>query len=233
MLITTKNTFITIEEPHIDYLDCAYSARKRCDSCPPEFHGFSKECDSSSTAPTQGSPRLTYASEMSPVTKSVLIRNLPHGTTLSGVSEMLLNRGIFIKREDMKYVSYKTSCSVEITPIVPHLTMSLFQLFHGEYICGNEISVELIEHQKTRGDQSRRKLFVGGLRPQTDTKILRKYFASFGGIVDCGVVSDYNGVSKRFGFCEFVDEASFSKVLNINHYIQGHAVAIRPYTSRK
>ena len=58
-----------------------------------------------------------------------------------------------------------------------------------------------------------RKLFLGGLSPDTVEKDLRKHFTQFGQIVDVQVMRDKEaGVSRGFGFvtfaCTFMAEAA-------------------------
>lgn len=98
--------------------------------------------------------------------------------------------------------------------------------------CGGMKRAKGAESKRT-GGLSKKKVFVGGLRPQTDSGSLRRYFEQFGQIKDCGVVSDFNGTSRRFGFCEFIAEESLRDVLLVGkHYIDTQLIAIRPYCLR-
>ena len=87
---------------------------------------------------------------------------------------------------------------------------------------------------RRRGEVSVGKVFVGGLSLDTDSKSLRMYFAQFGRIEDCAVVRNFSGLSRRFGFCKFVEPSSAAACLAVkHHYIDGVLAGVRPYTKQE
>ena len=83
------------------------------------------------------------------------------------------------------------------------------------------------------GVKSTQKVFVGGLSPSTEPASLRQYFSRFGSIKACGVVKNFHGVSKRFGYCEFLAEESVFEVLSHpRHFVDGASISVRPYCLR-
>lgn len=237
MLVKTKNTFITIEFSSGDSSQ-DNRARARCTSCPEIFCVNNSEMDSQSTTGSHMSPMLTASRG---AFTSVLIRNAPGSWKLSDVVTLLSERGFLVPVENISIkkcnIDHVETCLIEITPHLANLSMSLFHLFHGEFFGGNELSVELTNSalipNKRRGPISTRKVFVGGLRAHTSSRSLRLYFSRFGDIEDCGVISDFAGVSRRFGFCEFANEESFYQVLKLQHQIDGHIASVRPYCHRE
>ena len=60
----------------------------------------------------------------------------------------------------------------------------------------------------------RDKLFVGGLSESFNAKMIKEYFEkNFGDVLDCVVMYDQNGNSRRFGFITFTDPNISNKVL--------------------
>lgn len=81
---------------------------------------------------------------------------------------------------------------------------------------------------------SGRKLFVGGLGPDTTSEQLEDYLSRFGGIQDCHVLVDaQTGRSRCYGFCTFEDEDGAQAALEYpkTHIVDGRGVVVRPYTS--
>jgi RNA recognition motif-containing protein len=70
-----------------------------------------------------------------------------------------------------------------------------------------------------------RKVFVGGLSPETKMEDLCEYFAKFGTVESATVKFDKSGRSKGFGFVLFEDRDSTEKVYSQDlHIIQGKRV---------
>lgn len=70
-----------------------------------------------------------------------------------------------------------------------------------------------------------RKVFVGGLSPDTKMEHLCEYFAQFGTVENATVKCDKSGRSKGFGFVLFEDRDSTDKVYSQDHHIiQGKRV---------
>ena len=76
-----------------------------------------------------------------------------------------------------------------------------------------------------------KKIFVGGLLPETNEEDLEKYFGQFGSVK--GVVIIYDPLSKRsrgFGFVTFIDEEGIQKACSEKiRTIQGKSVEIKRY----
>jgi len=68
-------------------------------------------------------------------------------------------------------------------------------------------------HRRDRHTR-RDKLFVGGLSESFNAKMIKEYFEkNFGDVLDCVVMYDQNGNSRRFGFITFTDPNISNKVL--------------------
>ena len=161
------------------------------------------------------------------------------------------------------FAQSKSGCSAMITLPNADVAMSLFHLMHGEKVSGKEVAVTLscgdfvhpgmdsfkakttsgiVKLHKPckippsmarKGGKLTSKIFVGGLHPSTEPKGLRSYFSQFGAIKDCGIVKDFAGVSRRFGFCEFWSPAAVADVLQLpEHAIDNQVLGVRPYCLR-
>jgi hypothetical protein len=74
-----------------------------------------------------------------------------------------------------------------------------------------------------------RKVFVGGLNPNTDAKRLREYFSQFGTVVDSSVITDVeSNTSRGFGFVQFEDELP-PGLLTRQHVIDHRRCGVRGY----
>ncbi|XP_050208423.1 uncharacterized protein LOC126657721 [Mercurialis annua] len=73
------------------------------------------------------------------------------------------------------------------------------------------------------------RLFVGGLKRETNEKILRDYFAKFGHVKEALIMYDKeNGISKSFGFVTFEDSSSAGKTFHEDqHIIHGRKVDVK------
>ncbi|CAF1137673.1 unnamed protein product [Adineta steineri] len=77
----------------------------------------------------------------------------------------------------------------------------------------------------TNDSVNKRKVFVGGLSPDTKMEHLRDYFSNFGAVESATVKYDKSGRSKGFGFVLFEDPDTPNKVYSQDvHIIQGKRV---------
>jgi RNA recognition motif-containing protein len=77
----------------------------------------------------------------------------------------------------------------------------------------------------TNDSVNKRKVFVGGLNPDTKMEHLREYFTNFGAVESATVKYDKSGRSKGFGFVLFEDPDTPNKVYSQDvHIIQGKRV---------
>jgi RNA recognition motif-containing protein len=77
----------------------------------------------------------------------------------------------------------------------------------------------------TNDSVNKRKVFVGGLSPDTKMEHLREYFSNFGTVESVTVKYDKSGRSKGFGFVLFEDPDTPNKVYSQDvHIIQGKRV---------
>ena len=74
-------------------------------------------------------------------------------------------------------------------------------------------------------DLSKKKLFIGGLSPQTTKETMQSYFSAFGSIHDCTLMIDRgSGRSRCFGFITMSDSNSLENILSKDHIIDGKKV---------
>ncbi|XP_020086159.1 RNA-binding protein 1-like [Ananas comosus] len=76
------------------------------------------------------------------------------------------------------------------------------------------------------------KLFVGGLKSETNKEALHAHFERYGTVAEARIMYDWsNGKSRRFGFVTFGDTAAASRALDPgekdNHIIDGHKVDVK------
>jgi len=88
------------------------------------------------------------------------------------------------------------------------------------------------EKRKGAGGENKgtkRKLFIGGLDREVDTKEMRAYFESYGPVADCIVKTNIkSGESKGFGFCRFEEDEGFNAALkNKAHKMRGKVVVVK------
>jgi RNA-binding protein Musashi len=77
----------------------------------------------------------------------------------------------------------------------------------------------------TNDSVNKRKVFVGGLSPDTKMEHLREYFSNYGAVESVTVKYDKSGRSKGFGFVLFEDPDTPNKVYSQDvHIIQGKRV---------
>lgn len=76
-----------------------------------------------------------------------------------------------------------------------------------------------------------RKVFVGGLAPETTEKEFREYFGQFGTVVDAQIMQDHmSGRSRGFGFITFDRDESAEAVFQAGamHDLGGKRVEVKP-----
>ncbi|XP_069770233.1 heterogeneous nuclear ribonucleoproteins A2/B1-like isoform X3 [Narcine bancroftii] len=80
-----------------------------------------------------------------------------------------------------------------------------------------------------------KKLFVGGIKDDTDEHHLRAYFKNYGKIESIEVITDRQSGKKRgFAFVSFDDHDPVDKVvLQKYHYVNGHNAEVRKALSRQ
>ena len=81
-----------------------------------------------------------------------------------------------------------------------------------------------------------RKIFVGGLSPDTRDDDFRQYFEQFGEIVESQIMQDHmTGRSRGFGFITYTSDASVQNVFSEgrHHEIKGKQVEVKTATPRK
>lgn len=91
------------------------------------------------------------------------------------------------------------------------------QLEVREYLSEEEAFVKLCEEKN-------RKIFVGGIPVNIDSKYLKKYFEEFGPVVEANVVYHHETMKSRgFAFVVFENEKTVDIVLerHEDHYIHG------------
>lgn len=192
-----------------------------------------------------------------------VLGNLPRNVTLVDIHEIVktvLHDVRICHIEIYPGPDSKSSSTMAILKLHPDaLPMSLFLNLHGHELNGYKIEAYLHmpsinttlgtvgdqtvsrrtlikmfrQHQSREGIQHSRKLFIGGLPASVDSVTLRSYFMRFGRIKNCGVVRDFKGVSRKFGFCEFYCDSAFHTAINMTeHMIGGTVVGVRPYCIR-
>lgn len=259
LLIRTKNTFINV----MDQLDPSphSGSRNRTNSCPPCLDGYYSESDSLSTAPTSNSPiqdtGTPSPNAAEPAHTTVKLSNLPSNLSKNMLIGVLASLGFRLAPSSIKFTQGSTSGlamkAAHIRLPSADLAMSLFHLMHGEKIAEEEVyatvsteptgrdePVRLSRKVVSRGMKGRKggqhskKVFIGGLSPLSDAKSIRNYFSNFGAIKDCGIVKDFNGVSRRFGFCEFWSDGAVAELLEKDeHVVDDHVIGVRPYCLRE
>ena len=246
MLITIKNTFIDVIEENIRQ-SVARARSKSLHWDYPSERMISGE-DSGSTAPTVCSPSTGPRIPTQQILVTIL--HSEFAFSLEAFRKFLKDDGLLDQVAEIEIVSeteHHTSVSIKLKS--PDYAMSLFQLLHGEEFAGCRIFVETADatmsivspesvsvsnESPRRGPVATTKLFIGGLKSSTHCRALREYMQKFGEIKDCGIVYDFKGVSRRFGYCEYWMEESVLSVLDFGqHYIESQRVGIRPYRLRE
>ncbi len=241
MLVTIKNTFIDVigTDNHLEY------SRTRSKSLHCEFVSdvslYSE--DSSSTAPSVSSPTVAPHQANGPIT----ITGMGSDFDLSTLEGKLIDGGLIEHVSKLHLLTSETehTTCVSVTLKNSDYAMSLFQLLHGEELQGYIVRVQInsvdtssltavTQEISRRGAIATTKLFIGGLKPSTQSRSLKEFMQNYGPVKDCGVVYDFNGVSKKFGYCEYWSEESVLSVLDAGqHYIDSQPVGIRPYRLRE
>lgn len=92
-----------------------------------------------------------------------------------------------------------------------------------------------VPHGKSSQPPRSKKIFVGGLAPETDDTQLKGYFEQFGVVAEALVLVDHNsGRSRGFGFVTFEDEDSVAKVFSAGsmHDLGGKQVEVKSATPK-
>ncbi|PSC76786.1 heterogeneous nuclear ribonucleo 1 [Micractinium conductrix] len=80
-----------------------------------------------------------------------------------------------------------------------------------------------------------RKVFVGGLSPETTEDQFRDYFSQYGEVVEAQIMQDHmSGRSRGFGFVTFAEDASAENVFATGtmHDLGGKKVEVKPATPK-
>jgi hypothetical protein len=240
MLVTIKNTFIDVIE--IESPSTHFRPRSRSLHCDHVNEIYLSAEDSVSTAPSTCSPTVGPRLANTPV----ILTGVGPGFTLISLKKRLMDGGLIDYVAQLELLTSETEhqTCVSVTLNNPDYAMSLFQLLHGEDLDGCIVTVNIdrveghplpsaTQDISRRGAVATTKLFIGGLKPSTHSRSLREFMQRYGPVKDCGVVYDFKGVSKRFGYCEYWSEESVLSVLDTGqHYIDSQAVGIRPYKLR-
>ena len=101
----------------------------------------------------------------------------------------------------------------------------------------NPTAVSIAEPKKEpvsrAGPRAFEKIFIGGIQDTITVRELRSHFSRFGTLVDCGIVKDFNGKSRGFGFCKYASLSAAEVCLATrNHTVQGVVLGVRPYVLR-
>ncbi|XP_067131517.1 heterogeneous nuclear ribonucleoprotein D-like isoform X1 [Centruroides vittatus] len=83
------------------------------------------------------------------------------------------------------------------------------------------------DHYQSKSQcEEERKLFIGGISWDTESKDLKEYFSKFGEIIDVNIKTDPNtGKSRGFGFVTFTNQEAVETVLKTSsHAIKGKQV---------
>ncbi|OMJ94370.1 hypothetical protein SteCoe_2413 [Stentor coeruleus] len=79
-----------------------------------------------------------------------------------------------------------------------------------------------------------RKIFIGGLSPQTTKESLRNYFSAFGDVQDCILMADRaTGRSRCFGFITMKDPSEIEKILSQDHNLDGKKIDCKQAVPRE
>ncbi|XP_015844843.3 heterogeneous nuclear ribonucleoprotein A1-like [Peromyscus maniculatus bairdii] len=88
---------------------------------------------------------------------------------------------------------------------------------------------------KSKAPKQLRKLFIGGLRPETTTQSLRSHFKQWGTLTDCVVLRDPNTKRSRgFGFVTYATVEEVNAAMNARpHKVDGKVVKLKRAMSRE
>ena len=74
-----------------------------------------------------------------------------------------------------------------------------------------------------------KKIFVGGLGPQTTEVSLKRYFERYGTLQECLIMVDRDNKTRGFGFVTFFHESSVDKVFTK----EAHTVDTKPVECKR
>lgn len=111
------------------------------------------------------------------------------------------------------------------------------KLLHGEFfLWDRKIQCELqtSDHKKIERDNKKR-IFVGGIRPETTDEDLFQAFYRFGEIRSAYAIKDISGCSKGFGYVDFYSADSAKRAYEeaFNLVVRGRLVDVRPFEMKK
>ena len=99
-------------------------------------------------------------------------------------------------------------------------------------VSGKEVLINSMETQSSTHLQER-KVFVGGLSPQTTAQAVEDHLSQFGPIEDVSIILDSGNRTSR-GFCfvtfKHAEDAKHCVNNKQSHFIDGRSLGIRPYT---
>ncbi|KDD74087.1 hypothetical protein H632_c1582p0, partial [Helicosporidium sp. ATCC 50920] len=103
----------------------------------------------------------------------------------------------------------------------------------AHYIDGRQIDAKksVPQEQKPKA----RKIFVGGLSPETTEEAFKEYFTQYGTVVEAQIMQDHmSGRSRGFGFITFAEDGCAEKVFAAGtmHSLVGRSVEVKPATPK-
>ena len=79
-----------------------------------------------------------------------------------------------------------------------------------------------------------RKMFIGGLHPDTHSSVVTEYFKKYGAIEDIRIIGEEKRKSRGYGFITFFEKATLDTILREeNHKIDGHYVDVHNAAENK
>lgn len=258
--VVTRNTFIEVVD-HLPEAAQLGGGRRRLYSCPGYLEQYSSDWDTSSTAASQDStipptdcshePKNKHPSGSDGRTSGVLSVGIPSKSDV----DVACRIGFQITNRCQPLPVSEKRIPIGMPPVQPQATSVFSDTMNiSKYHVQTRKSLNSIECISPRelylgglsavqasskagvdrnGTRNNKKVFIGGLKQSTEQASLRQYFSRFGSIVSCGIVKDYKGMSKRFGYCEFSNESSVTKLLSrAKHEVDGVTVSVRLYCLR-
>ena len=158
------------------------------------------------------------------------IHSIIRGSLAYVVVSQPASMSLFLNLRGQEVEGYKVSIAIPST----EWKFSIHESIGTETGSNNSWHPDAIIFEHGRGEQHARKVFVGGLHPSVDSGKLRSYFSNFGIVKDCGIVRDFAGFSRKFGYCEFWENDALEAVLSVTeHRIDSRIVGVRQYCVRR
>ncbi|EOA36497.1 hypothetical protein CARUB_v10011165mg [Capsella rubella] len=100
---------------------------------------------------------------------------------------------------------------------------------------GKQMRIMFSERDPSKRRSGRGNVFVKNLHESVDNKQLCDMFSTFGKVLSCKVVCDAYGVSKGYGFVQFLSELSLINACNVNNgkVIRNRHIHVCPFVSRR